>query len=986
MRRRISMMAVVGLLGAALTVATGGPAASAPGIIHVDVAASGANDGSSWSDAFTDLQDGLAAATAGDEIRVAQGTYRPHASDPTVAFEMIDGVDMIGGYATGGSSDPDPTRYLTVLSGDLRADDLPGGLNRADNSNEVVRFGSDIGSSVSTTAGAEVRTAPDASAELDGGPPQHEELAPRPAPERQAATADRAAAEATAPAVTLAGVTVAAGDVGIDLDRAVHVLLREIVAEGNDSDGLFLGGLGYPEGGPSDVTVENSAFRNNGRHGLRLLEISGVALRSVRAQSNGGAGVDTSQSAVAIEASVFADNGDAGVSVGSADNGAGGTDIRDSWVVSNRGGGLAGYNDAGFDIRDSFILSNSTSGSGGGILNDFSGMRLVRSIVANNSAGANGGGLYNHDTFTTIVGSTIVGNVAGGDGGGVHHNSDYEEHRIVGSVITGNHAAGSGGGLYLSGDSSEPRVSSSVVADNSADVSSGGIHNAMGSGFVDVALEVANSIVWGNGGPGLVDVATIPSVVNHSDVEGWTGAGTGNIDADPLFVGTGNYRLQAGSPARNAGDNASIGTSFGELDVFDLDGDGDTAEPTPDLDLRARIQGQVIDMGAYETPVPFDDFAFARVISGTSGTSTASTVGATAEVDEPAVDCGGGTAPTNSVWFSWTAPTTTRVQVDTLGSDFDTVLRVHEGSELGSLVQRACNDDVDGAGHQQAAVAINATAGSTYHFQVDGVGGETGSVQLSWAPVPTITAGGFVANPEGDSGTTTWELPVTLSSPATVPVTVDYAAYDIAANPLVAHPGVDYTLPNGSLVFAPGETSKTIAVEVIGDTIDEPPLLYGEWGLVQLSDPTFTRITGGLFGLGVFAIIDDDVITSDYSILTGPGAPVDGAVFAADASIPIPYLEYESGDVISDGGGTVTEGVGVDWYIDEVLFRNDDSNAPYDLAHHLSTLPVGVPFNGFGPIGEDNEFVLGPGTHTIRAEAFYPGGTKNFVATFTIES
>ena len=43
-----------------------------------------------------------------------------------------------------------------------------------------------------------------------------------------------------------------------------------------------------------------------------------------------------------------------------------------------------------------------------------------------------------------------------------------------------------------------------------------------------------------------------------------------------------------------------------------------------------------------------------------------------------------------------------------------------------------------------------------------------------------------------------------------------------------------------------------------GDTVDEPPLLYGEWGLVQLTNPSFAKPSGGLFGLGVFIIIDDD--------------------------------------------------------------------------------------------------------------------------------
>ncbi|RMF30759.1 MAG: hypothetical protein D6759_11320, partial [Chloroflexi bacterium] len=66
---------------------------------------------------------------------------------------------------------------------------------------------------------------------------------------------------------------------------------------------------------------------------------------------------------------------------------------------------------------------------------------------------------------------------------------------------------------------------------------------------------------------------------------------------------------------------------------------------------------------------------------------------------------------------------------------------------------------------------------------------------------------------EGDAGTTTAAFTVTLSSASSLTVTVDYATADGTATA-----GSDYTATGGTLTFNPGETQKTITVQVLGDT------------------------------------------------------------------------------------------------------------------------------------------------------------------------
>jgi predicted outer membrane repeat protein len=127
-------------------------------VIYVDAAAAGANDGSSWENAYIYLQDALTDANDFDrsvEIRVAQGIYKPDRgigiaiSHRESTFELISNLNLKGGYGGVSSSDPntrDIELYETILSGDLNGDDatvydaqdMLDDVTRAENSYHVV--------------------------------------------------------------------------------------------------------------------------------------------------------------------------------------------------------------------------------------------------------------------------------------------------------------------------------------------------------------------------------------------------------------------------------------------------------------------------------------------------------------------------------------------------------------------------------------------------------------------------------------------------------------------------------------------------------------------------------------------------------------------------------------------------------------------------------------------------------------------------------
>lgn len=105
--------------------------------IYVDLNATGANNGSSWIDAYTNLQTALAAAGAGDEIWVSQGTYYADLLDETISFEL-DSIDGIyGGFDAAGMPmnycDADPMAFPTILSGEINNPSL-----KSDNTERII--------------------------------------------------------------------------------------------------------------------------------------------------------------------------------------------------------------------------------------------------------------------------------------------------------------------------------------------------------------------------------------------------------------------------------------------------------------------------------------------------------------------------------------------------------------------------------------------------------------------------------------------------------------------------------------------------------------------------------------------------------------------------------------------------------------------------------------------------------------------------------
>ena len=121
-----------------------------------------------------------------------------------------------------------------------------------------------------------------------------------------------------------------------------------------------------------------------------------------------------------------------------------------------------------------------------------------------------------------------------------------------------------------------------------------------------------------------------------------------------------------------------------------------------------------------------------------------------------------------------------------------------------------------------------------------------------------------VERPEGDSSNTNFEFTVSLSEASEELITVDYSTADGTAesedrleNGILVD-FADYIATNGTLEFNPGETEKTITVEVLTDTDSIPEEAPEETFFVNLSNANNANIEQ-LVATGI--ILDDDLET-----------------------------------------------------------------------------------------------------------------------------
>ena len=499
-------------------------------IRRVTTTGAGTGDGSSWANAMM-LQAALSASTtAGDQVWIAEGTYKPHADDRAATFSISTGVLVYGGFAGTEADDFDPANNLrtgseTILSGDLLDDDIE---RPAAGSDQTAYDASrdDNSYTVVTISGADL---------------------------------------------TLDGLVISGGERGTEEDKFGNtkyygaglyggsgtgvLTLQNIIIKSNNAE--HEGGGAYFK---STVSVTNATFTNNtatedggGAYFKWITTITGSTFSNNRTSDGPGGGAyfgsvnitnPNISSVATVTSSTFTNNS----------------------VSDDKGGGV--YFDGSATVTSCTFSNNSATGtftSGGGAYFD-DDATVVNCVFANNSADGNGGGAYFSlvsfgNINSTVTNSTFYSN-SGNQGGGIYANY----------------------GLTSGSNTTNINLRNNILMNNTANAGAAELYISTQNASQTASID-NNLIQGGNNEPRVLvitdDGVSISNIVDASD-------------AAVVFVSTdsmnANYlRLKAGSPALNAGNNDYLnnGTPGDTDDDITTDAAGNARIQDGTVDLGA---------------------------------------------------------------------------------------------------------------------------------------------------------------------------------------------------------------------------------------------------------------------------------------------------------------------------------------------------------------------------------------------------------------
>jgi len=212
----------------------------------------------------------------------------------------------------------------------------------------------------------------------------------------------------------------------------------------------------------------------------------------------------------------------------------------------------------------------------------------------NGNAGAEtGGGLSmaggSGSHLNATVESCVFRSNTASSGGGLQISSDLGTLRMAGNLVYGNVGTTNMAGVLLTANGPSGEIVHNTVADNT--ITGGGTWGGLRLAGGDPVV-FANNVFWGNSGVDLKLANNSTYFLYANDVEqqeGTSAGGTNNVSVAPLFVGGGDYRLQATSTLIDAGDTVQA------------------TLPALDLTTGPRQLGLGPDLGAYESENVFAD-------------------------------------------------------------------------------------------------------------------------------------------------------------------------------------------------------------------------------------------------------------------------------------------------------------------------------------------------------------------------------------------